>query len=231
MVTALDQITFSLKPHQITGLVGANGSGKSTIIRLIAGLSTPSSGKILFSGCDYSQNLDQLKQRVGTFLGGDAVLYKRLTARENIAFFAALHNIDKQIANERIEEISSLLSMDDFLDRRANGFSRGMRQKVAFAESIIHNPDILLMDEPTTGMDIESVIKTEQFIQNEKEKGKTILLATHSADEMERLCDKLLILHQGHLVASGAPEELKSLTNTNSMLDMIKKIREISGNE
>ena len=87
------------------------------------------------------------------------------------------------------------------------------------------------MDEPTTGMDIESVIKTEQFIQSEKEKGKTILLATHSADEMERLCDKLLILHQGHLVASGTPDELKRRTNTNSMLDMIKKIRETGGNE
>ena len=211
---AIQNVSFVAKPGVITGLLGANGSGKTTLMRLISGVLTPDSGNISICGADIHRDPSTAKQHLGVLLGGDISLYNRLTAYENIMYFAELQGVNTSIAKRRICELAHILEMDDFLDRRVTGFSRGMRQKIAFCRTVIHNPDVILLDEPSTGLDIYSIRDVEKFILYYKSLGKTILLSTHNVHEIEALCDHIIILNEGQIIMD-APYKV-ALCNTNS---------------
>ena len=223
---AVNNLSFCAEPGMITGLIGGNGSGKSTTMRMIATLLKQNSGTITINGVDTVKNPVEARKQIGILLGGDVSLYDKLTARENILYFADLQGMDPQDAEKSLAELSDLLGMNDFLDRQVTGFSRGMRQKVSFARSIIHNPDVLLLDEPSTGLDINSIKEVQDFILFCKEKHKTILLSTHNAHEMETLCDNIVFIDEGKVIAEGEKEELLQKHGCKYVSDMFFKLRD-----
>ena len=223
---AVDDLSFCAEPGKITGLIGSNGSGKSTTMRMIATLLKQDSGTIEINGIDTIKDPVGARKQIGILLGGDVSLYDRLTARENIMYFASIQNVTPADAEARLNELSKLLDMEEFLDRQVAGFSRGMRQKVAFARSIIHDPDILLLDEPSTGLDINSIKDVQDFIIFCKERQKTIILSTHNAHEMETLCDNIVFIDEGKIIAEGNKDELLKKNNCKYVSDMFFSLKE-----
>ncbi|MBP3938200.1 MAG: ATP-binding cassette domain-containing protein [Clostridia bacterium] len=187
VINGLDLIINS---GEITALVGQNGAGKSTLIRLISGLLKPDSGKIEF----------EKDSSIGVLLGGDVNLYGSLTAYEIIHYFGKLYGLDKQLIEERIDELDNILKFKWFINKRAHTFSRGMRQKIALAISILHDPNVLLLDEPSTGLDLEATNDVVDFIRFLKTKNKTILIATHNIFEISDLSDSIAFLNSGKIV-------------------------------
>ena len=225
---ALNDISFCANSGIITGLIGSNGSGKSTTMRMIATLLRQDNGFISIDGIDTIKYPQKAREKIGVLLGGDVSLYERLTAKENILYFADLQNVERTVAEQRLNELVELLCMNDYIDRRVGGFSRGMRQKVAFARSIIHSPDVLLLDEPSTGLDINSIKDVQNFILYCKSQGKTILLSTHNAHEMERLCDNLVFIEEGKIVAQGEKNFLLQESGCSDTADLFFYYRERS---
>ena len=225
---AVNNISFCAESGMITGLIGSNGSGKSTTMRMIATLLKQNKGTILIDNIDTVKQPHKAREKIGILLGGDVSLYERLTARENILYFADLQSVEKSIAEQRLNELIELLDMNAYIDRRVGGFSRGMRQKVAFARSIIHSPDVLLLDEPSTGLDINSIKDVQNFILYCKSQGKTILLSTHNAHEMERLCDNLVFIEEGKIVAQGEKTFLLQESGCSDTADLFFYYRERS---
>lgn len=223
---AVDDLSFCAEPGKITGLIGSNGSGKSTTMRMIATLLKQDGGTIEINGIDTIKDPVGARKQIGILLGGDVSLYDRLTARENIMYFASIQNVTPADAEVRLNELSKLLDMEDFLDRQVATFSRGMRQKVAFARSIIHDPDILLLDEPSTGLDINSIKDVQDFIIFCKERQKTIILSTHNAHEMETLCDNIVFIDEGKIIAEGNKDELLKKNNCKYVSDMFFSLKE-----
>ena len=204
----LNDISFKVETGTATALIGANGAGKSTIIRLISTIYVQDTGNIRINGIDTLIQPAEIRKRVGVLFGGDVYLYNLLTARENIMYFAMLQGVGKNTANARINQLVNLFHMEDYIDRKVEKFSRGMKQKVAFTRALIHKPDILLLDEPSTGLDIEAIASVRSFIKNCKEKGTTILLSTHNISEM-MLCDNFIFLKNGSIVANGKIDKIK----------------------
>ncbi len=207
-VTALKHVSFSVKKGEVVGLLGENGAGKTTLLRTIATLLTPTEGSIEVAGHDTVQNPNEIKTKIGVLFGGETGLYDRLTARENLQYFARLYGLSKHETKVRIDDLSRMFGMRDYLDRRVSGFSKGMRQKVAIARTLIHNPDIILFDEPTTGLDITSSNVFRQLVHQLKREGKTIVFSSHIMEEVSMLCDKVAMMHKGELVYHGDIEHL-----------------------
>lgn len=195
----LDTIEFSVKTGECVAVVGENGAGKSTLFRLLFSLMRPSGGEICIDGCSLSTD-KRRSSKIGLFMGGDASLYSRLTARENISYFARLNGVSADDTRRRIEEYSALFSMHSYLDRVCARFSHGMRQKTALVRAIIHDPSIIILDEPMTGLDISTIKAVKTFIGSELSKRKTILYASHSMQEVAAVCSRMLLLHQGRLL-------------------------------
>ena len=173
-VTALKHVTFEVKKGEVVGLLGENGAGKTTLLRTIATLLTPTEGNVLVGVYDTVKNPNDIKKRMGVLFGGETGLYDRLTARENLEYFATLYGLGKHQTKVRIEDLAKMFGMRDYLDRKVGGFSKGMRQKVAIARTLIHNPDIILFDEPTTGLDITSSNVFRQLVHQLKRKEKRL---------------------------------------------------------
>ncbi len=203
VVTAVKHVSFSVKEGQVVGLLGENGAGKTTLLRAIATLLTPTDGSIKVGGYDTVKNPEQVKKRIGVLFGGETGLYDRLTARENLEYFATLYGLSKHETKVRIEDLAKMFGMRDYLNRKVGGFSKGMRQKVAIARAIIHNPDIILFDEPTTGLDITSSNVFRQLVHQLKREGKTIIFSSHIMEEVSLLCDSVAMMHKGELVYQG----------------------------
>lgn len=224
----IKDISFVAEAGKITGLIGANGSGKTTTMRLISTILKPDCGTILVDGVDAINDPAGARKNLGVLFGGDVSLYNRLSAWENIMYFAKLQGMSDDEAEQRIKILSNLLDMDKFLFKRVTGFSRGMRQKVSFAKSIVHNPSVILLDEPSTGLDIYSIRDVQNFILTCKEQGKTVLVSTHNMHEIERLCDNLVIIADGQIVRNGTKEEILKNEGTNDVMEMFFKIAEDS---
>lgn len=222
----IKDISFDAEAGKITGLIGANGSGKTTTMRLISTILKPDCGTILVDGVDAVNDPAGARKNLGVLFGGDVSLYNRLSAWENIMYFAKLQGMSDDEAEQRIKILSNLLDMDKFLFKRVTGFSRGMRQKVSFAKSIVHNPSVILLDEPSTGLDIYSIRDVQDFILTCKEQGKTVLVSTHNMHEIERLCDNLVIIADGQIVRNGTKEEILRNEGTNDVMEMFFKIAE-----
>ncbi|MTH55499.1 ATP-binding cassette domain-containing protein [Bacillus mangrovi] len=207
-VTALKHISFDVKKGEVVGLLGENGAGKTTLLRSIATLITPSSGSISVDGYDSIKQASEVKKRIGVLFGGETGLYDRLTAKENLEYFAVLYGMSRHEKKVRIEELAVMFGMKDYLNRKVGAFSKGMRQKVAISRALIHNPGIILFDEPTTGLDITSSNIFRQLIHELKAKGKTIIFSSHIMEEVQMLCDSVVMVHKGEVVYKGDLEGL-----------------------
>lgn len=216
-VTALKHVTFEVKKGEVVGLLGENGAGKTTLLRTIATLLTPTEGDVLVGVYDTVKNPNDIKKRMGVLFGGETGLYDRLTARENLEYFATLYGLGKHQTKVRIEDLAKMFGMRDYLDRKVGGFSKGMRQKVAIARTLIHNPDIILFDEPTTGLDITSSNVFRQLVHQLKQEGKTIVFSSHIMEEVSMLCDSVAMMHKGELVYHGNLEDLYQLEGTDDL--------------
>ncbi len=207
-VTALNHVSFTVEKGQIVGLLGENGAGKTTLLRAIATLLSIDEGNILVDGYDTVKNPEKIKTKMGVLFGGETGLYDRLTARENLKYFAALYGMSKHETKVRIDELSRMFGMRDFLDRKVKGFSKGMRQKLSISRSIIHDPEIILFDEPTTGLDITASNVFRQLVHQLKQQDKTIIFSSHIMEEVSMLCDSVAMIHKGEIVYHGMLEDL-----------------------
>ncbi|MGF3104758.1 ATP-binding cassette domain-containing protein [Rossellomorea sp. DUT-2] len=216
-VTALKHVSFSVGKGEVVGLLGENGAGKTTLLRTIATLLTPTEGSVEVAGYDTIKHPNEIKTRIGVLFGGETGLYDRLTARENLQYFALLYGLSKHETKVRIDDLARMFGMRDYLDRKVSGFSKGMRQKVAIARTLIHNPDIILFDEPTTGLDITSSNVFRQLVHQLKREGKTIVFSSHIMEEVSLLCDKVAMMHKGELVYHG---DIEHLYHTEESRDM-----------
>lgn len=216
-VKAVDNVSFKINNGEIVGLLGENGAGKTTTLRMLATMLKISSGKAIINGHDVSKEPEKVRSEIGILFGGDVGLYDRLTARENMMYFAKLNGMSDEEAKKSIASLSNQLEMQEYMDKRVGKFSRGMKQKVSIARSIVHNPSVVLFDEPTTGLDVSAARIVQDFILNCKKENKAVVFSSHSMAEVEKLCDRVVIIHKGKLIEQGTIEELKQKYNNNDL--------------
>lgn len=214
---AVNNLSFKVQEGEIVGLLGENGAGKTTTLRMISSMLKISSGNILVNGIDVSKNPDKVRKEIAILFGGDVALYDRLTGRENIMYFANLYGLSKEEAKERTLKLAEDLDMKDYLDIPVGKYSRGMKQKVMIARSIVHNPKVILFDEPTTGLDVRAARVIQQFIKQCKKENKVVLFSSHSMVEVERLCDRTVIIHKGNLLEDSTISQLKNKYNNQDL--------------
>jgi sodium transport system ATP-binding protein len=217
-VHALQGVTFDAPDGQITGLLGPNGAGKTTTLRVLYTLLRPDRGAACVDGLDVVRERLEVQRRIGA-LPDSHGLYPRLTARENIRYYGNLHGLEGPQLEGTIYRLSQLLEMEEFIDRRSEGFSTGQRMKVAIARALVHQPQNVLLDEPTNGLDVMSTRAMRNFIQRLKQDGCCVLFSSHIMQEVTALCDRIVVIAQGRVVASGSDEELKQLTGKTNLED------------
>ncbi|WP_298836738.1 ABC transporter ATP-binding protein [Clostridium sp.] len=222
--TAVDGVSFEVNKGEILGLIGENGAGKTTIMRMLATMLKVTAGEGKIAGHDLVKEPENIRGEIGILFGGEVGLYDRLTARENIMYFAQLNGMSEIDAKKSIEELVCELEMSEFIDKRVGKFSRGMKQKVAIARSIVHKPSVMLFDEPSTGLDVSATRLIQDFIFNCKSEGKAIVFSSHSMVEVEKLCDRVVIIHKGKVVEQGTISALKSKYNNEDMEDIFVKL-------
>lgn len=222
-VRAADGISFRVAPGQIYGLLGANGAGKTTTLRLLATLLQPTSGRASVAGFDVQREPQKVRANVG-FLAASTALYARLTARELIAYFGRLNGLDDRTIRSRIEQLARELDMGEFLDRRCDKLSTGMKQKTSIARTLIHDPAVMIFDEPTLGLDVMTARAIVKFVRDCKVRGKTVIYSTHVMSEVEKLCDTIGIIHGGKLLAEGTLAELRARYAEQDLEEIFVKI-------
>jgi len=205
---AVWDVSFKVKHDRILGLLGPNGAGKTTLLRMLSTALKPTSGRARIDELDIVKEALEVRKRIG-FLSGNTGLYGRLTAREMVAYFGKLHGVPNGELKRRSEEIFDLLKMNAFVDKRNDALSSGMKQKVSIARTLIHDPDVLVFDEPTTGLDVEAARTILDFIQRCKQNGKTVLFSTHHMHEVDRLCDDVVILNKARVCFQGTVSEMR----------------------
>lgn len=218
--TVVNNISFSVNPGEIVGLLGENGAGKTTTLRMISTMLKITSGEITVNGISAKEAPVKVRNEIGILFGGDVGLYDRLTARENIRYFANLYGMNDTDANKRIDELSKQFGMDEYIDKKVSKFSRGMKQKVSIARSIVHNPNVMLFDEPCTGLDVSAVRVVHEFIRKCKADGKTVLFSSHSMQEVEKLCDRVVVINKGLLLEDTTISDLKARNNNADLEDV-----------
>ncbi len=223
-VTAVDSISFVVDRGEIVGLLGENGAGKTTTLRMLATMLKPTGGTALVNGYDIVRDPDKVRGEIGILFGGEVGLYDRLTGRENISYFAELNGMTKAETEKSIDELVQLLEMEDYVDRRVGKFSRGMKQKVAIARSIVHKPSVMLFDEPTAGLDVTAARIVQEFIIRCKQDNKAIIFSSHSMSEVEKLCDRIVMIHKGKILEQGTMTELKKKYNHDNMEEIFVRL-------
>jgi sodium transport system ATP-binding protein len=224
-VRAVDGINLRCEPGRIYGLLGANGAGKTTTLRLLATLLKPSSGTVCVAGCEAVREPGKVRARIG-FLSTGTALYGRLTARETVEYFGRLYEVHEDLLQGRIHELFSTLGMDEFKDRRCDKLSSGMKQKVSIARTLIHDPPVMIFDEPTVGLDVMTARTIVQFIRECRQRGKTVIVSTHVMSEAEKLCDQIGIIHRGRLLVEGTLAELRAQYAATELEDIFVRVVE-----
>ncbi|MCP4245427.1 MAG: ABC transporter ATP-binding protein [bacterium] len=220
---AVDGLSFSVGPGKIYGLLGPNGAGKTTTLRLLSGLMKPTSGRAILAGHDVADDPAAVKRAIG-FLTANTGLYQRLSPRELLMYFAELHGMANQRARERVDHLIEWLDMAAFANLRGGALSTGQKQRTNIARALVGDPPILILDEPTLGLDVLSNRVILDFIVRERSEGKTIILSTHYLDEAESMCDLIGLLHDGRLVAEGTLEELRTFSGQQRLSDIFLKV-------
>ncbi|MFZ6735042.1 ATP-binding cassette domain-containing protein [Undibacterium sp. Ji42W] len=226
VVKAVDGVSFSADDACITGLLGANGAGKTTTLRMIAALLQSDEGQIMVDGTAVKAGTSSTQSHMGV-LSDARGLYPRLTARENIHYYGLLHGMDTEHAEQRTQQLSQWLDMGKLLDRRTDGFSQGERMKTALARALVHDPKNIILDEPTNGLDVVATRALREFLRflrSPEGGGKCIIFSTHIMQEVERLCDQVVIVAQGKDVAHGTVEELLAQSGENNFEDAFVKL-------
>jgi len=222
-VLAVDRATFQARAGEIFGLLGENGAGKTTTLRLLATILEPTSGRALINGVDLVRNPGEVRRQVGV-VSAEPGVYDRLTPREHLRYFGDLNDMSRQQIAARSAELFSRLGMDDFADRRSGQLSRGMKQKVALARAWLTDPPVLLMDEPTAGLDVLSTRAVEDFINEARTAGKTVIFSSHIMSQVEKLCDRVAIIHRGRIIAEGTVAELTSRSGDGRFEDVFARL-------
>lgn len=217
-IVAVDGVSFSANDGSITGLLGPNGAGKTTTLRVIYGLLRPDRGEALVDGRSVTTDRVAALRTMGVLPDANG-LYPRLTARENIRYYGELHGLSGKLLDERIDELQTVLEMDDFMSRRTEGFSQGQRTKVAIARALVHGPINVLLDEPTSGLDVMSTRAMRTFIKRLRDQGKCVLFSSHIMQEVTALCDHIVVIARGRVVASGTPDDLLRSTGQSNLED------------
>jgi len=217
-IKAVRGISFEVRDGEITGLLGPNGAGKTTTLRMLYSLLPPDRGEIRIDGLDPGKDAMAIKRTLGV-VPDSRGLYTRMTARENIAYYGALHGLSRAEIDTRIEELVATLDMADFIERRTEGFSQGQRVKVAIARAMVHKPQTVLLDEPSNGLDVMSTRALRRYILGLKTAGHSVVLSTHIMQEVAALCDRVIIIANGEIAANGTPEELLQQSNCDSLED------------
>jgi sodium transport system ATP-binding protein len=222
-IRAVEDVSFTCEPGKIYGLLGANGAGKTTVLRMLATLLMPTGGSATVAGFDVREAPQRVRANVG-FLAVSTALYGRLTARETIAYFGRLNGMTDTRIAERTIQLSVELGMEEFLDRRVETFSTGMKQKTSIARTLVHDPQVLILDEPTLGLDVMAARGIVGFVKACRAQGRTIIYSTHIMGEVEKLCDRAGIIHGGRLLAEGTLEELRGKYGETDLEEIFVKV-------
>jgi sodium transport system ATP-binding protein len=207
-VTALHGVTFDVRPGEIFGLLGPNGAGKTTCLRILSTVLKPTGGKALVAGHDVTKDPAAVRANIG-FMSGNTGIYDRMTAWEMVEYFGKLYGLEEELLKERLENVFATLQMNEIRDVLGSKMSTGMKQKVSIARTIIHDPPVLIFDEPTSGLDILVARKVLKAIEALKEQGTCIIFSTHIMREVEKLCDRIAIIHKGEILVAGTVKELE----------------------
>ena len=221
-VTAVDGVGFRANDGQITGLLGPNGAGKTTSLRMLYTLLRPDRGQVLVDGVDAAVDPEAVRRKLGV-LPDSRGLYKRLTSRENIRYFGRLHGIDDATIASRTQTLVEALDMADIIDRRTEGFSQGQRVKTAIARTLVHDPRNVILDEPTNGLDVMATRAMRRFLHQLRDEGRCVLFSSHIMQEVAALCDRIVIIAHGRVVAEGTADELRAQTGETNLEDAFVK--------
>ena len=222
-VRAVDNVSFTCHPGQIYGLLGANGAGKTTTLRMLATILEPSEGTARLCGHDIVEHPERVRANCG-FLSTATALYPRLTAQEMVEYFGRLNGLDSTTLKTRIDDIFNKLDMNDFRDRRCDKLSTGMKQKTSIARTLVHDPPVMIFDEPTLGLDIMTARTIIEFIRECRDRGKTVIFSTHVMREVEKLCDEIGVIQSGKLLTEGTIEQLRQRHGENDLEEIFVKI-------
>ena len=217
-VHAVDGVSFSAGNGRVTGLLGPNGAGKTTTLRMLYGVMRPDEGRILVDDVDAVARPQDAQARLGVLPDGFG-LYPRLTAREHIRYYGELHGLSGTALDRRADELFALLDMQAIADRRTAGFSHGERTKVAIARALVHDPSNILLDEPTNGLDVMSTRAVREIIRRLREQGRCVLFSSHVMQEVSALCDAIVVIASGRVVANGTPDELRTQSGEQNLED------------
>lgn len=227
-IKAVDDISFLCPDGQITGLLGPNGAGKTTAMRMISGLIRPLAGTVIVDGHDVTQDARAVRAALGVQADMNGV-YPRLTPREQFRYYGRFYNLRGQALETNINQVIDTLNMADIADRRAEGFSRGQRQKIVLGRALVHNPPNVILDEPTNGLDVMAVRETRETIRHMRNEGRCVLFSTHYMDEAERLCDNIAIIVAGKIIAYGTPTQLMDQTAKSNLEDAFVELARQAG--
>ncbi len=222
-VIAVDDVGFTAENGQITGLLGPNGAGKTTTLRMLYTLMQPDAGRITVDGLDVARDATAVRRSLAVLPDARGV-YKRLTARENIRYFGQLHGLDDATIDARLVHLADALEMNDFLDRRTEGFSQGQRTKTAIARALIHDPKNVILDEPTNGLDVMTTRGLRRFLQGLRVAGHCVLFSSHIMQEVAALCDHIVVIAKGRVVAQGSAGDLREQSGESNLEDAFVKI-------
>jgi ABC-2 type transport system ATP-binding protein len=221
VTVALNKVNLKIRPGEFFGLLGPNGSGKTTTIKCLSTILIPDEGTALVNGFDTRKETSMVRASLGMVVGGERTLYWKLTARDNLTYFASLYKMNRRHAKRRVEELLEAFQLSDRADERLEDYSTGMRQKVAIARALLHDPPILLLDEPTLGLDPSFARQIRSQIRELSEKdGKTVLLTTHYMDEADQLCDRVAFINDGNIVAIDTPNRLKAMVKEKELVEV-----------
>jgi sodium transport system ATP-binding protein len=227
-IHAVERVSFRCQPGQIYGLLGANGAGKTTTLRMLATILQPTEGTACVAGFDVVAEPERVRASVG-FLSTATALYGRLTARETVEYFGRLNGLNGGALGRRIDELFQLLEIGEFADRRCDKLSTGMKQKVSIARTLVHDPPVMIFDEPTLGLDVMTARTIVGFIRDCRARGKTVIFSTHVMSEAEKLCDTIGIIHNGRLLAEGTLAELRQRSGLADLEDIFVRTVETAG--
>ena len=222
-VKAVDGVSFTAEDGKITGLLGPNGAGKSTTLRMLYTVFQADSGEAKIDQLDIQRDAIKVRSKIGVLSHGSGI-YERLTARENVRYFGALHGMSGTQLNTRIDELAELLEMQEFIDRRAKGFSQGQKTKVALARCLVHSPKNVLLDEPTNGLDVMATRGLREVILRLKQAGHCVLFSSHIMQEVAALCDEIVIIAHGKVAAKGSPDALRQSTGESNLEEAFVKV-------
>jgi len=223
LVRAVNNLSLNCRPGQIFGLLGANGAGKTTTLRMLGTLLEPTHGNATIAGYDIRENPQEVRRCIG-FLSGSTALYGRLTAREMIEYFGQLNNLKGTDLSRRVDELIERLEIGEFQNGRCDKLSTGQKQRVSIARSIVHRPPVMIFDEPTSGLDVMTSQTIMAFIEQCRSDNLTVVFSTHIMSEVERLCDRVAIVHHGIVAAEGSVNELRQQTGETVMENAFLKI-------